>query len=154
MPIVETKKEDILTFPMQTIVIPVNTVGAMGAGLARVFKDRYPQYFVKYFEDCRAKRLKIGRSIVYPIYPIGKREQHQVLFFPTKQYWGHDSELVYIEKGLIDFKNRFGQMSVKSIAFPLIGCGKGNLDTASVLELMHTHLDPLPIPVKICLRHY
>lgn len=154
MAIVSIQKEDILTFPMQTIVIPVNTVGAMGAGLAYPFKEQYPEYFVKYFEDCRKGRLKVGNSIVYPLTPIGKKEKHQVLFFPTKKHWMHDSTLDIIEAGLKDLCSRYKQMGIKSLAVPMLGCGKGNQDGEVVMRLLKKYLDPLDIPVKICLRHY
>ena len=44
-------KGDIFQSKAQALVNPVNCVGAMGAGLARQFKNRYPELDRRYRHD-------------------------------------------------------------------------------------------------------
>jgi hypothetical protein len=47
---------DLFASPAHTLVNPVNTTGVIGAGLARAFRDRYPEMFCQYQELCRRGR--------------------------------------------------------------------------------------------------
>ena len=52
----------------------------MGAGLALAFKQRYPEMFAAYVEECRSGRLRIGRPWLY------RTGQPWMLNFPTKDH--------------------------------------------------------------------
>lgn len=147
----EWKKQDIRKFPAQTIICPVNCVGTMGNGLAAAIKDAFPMVYLEYREALRKKNLAIGKCHVWR---MDKRTDRQILLFATKQHWVDDSELEYIEKGLINIVDSYEAMGIKSLAIPPVGCGKGNLKFDDVNVLIEKYLDPLPIPVIRCLRHY
>ena len=51
---------NLLLSPAQTLVNTVNTVGVMGAGIAKEFKRYYPKMFVTYRKVCRAQLFEPG----------------------------------------------------------------------------------------------
>ena len=57
----------------------VNTVGAMGTGIALAFKKRFPEMFEDYAKRCEAGEIELGRPYVYKSL-VGP----WVLNFPTK----------------------------------------------------------------------
>lgn len=57
---------DIFSMDVEAIVNPVNCNGIMGAGLAKQFKERYPENFNKYVEKCKNGELFPGTLFIYP----------------------------------------------------------------------------------------
>ena len=137
---------NLFTSPAQVLVNTVNTVGVMGKGIAREFKRVYPDMFETYRRYCKEKELTIGRLYLH-------RTSHKwVLNFPTKSHWRSRSRLRYIELGLEAFRQTYVDMGIKSIAFPALGCGNGQLDyDRQVRPLMEEYLSSLSIPVFIYL---
>ncbi|HFU77379.1 macro domain-containing protein [Sulfurovum sp.] len=128
----------------QVLVNTVNTVGVMGKGLAKEFKRLYPDMFKSYQKFCEEGTLTVGKLQVY------KTPNKWVLNFPTKANWRNPSKLEYIEQGLQKFVANYERLGVKSIAFPMLGCGNGGLDWESeVMPLMEKYLAELPIDIYI-----
>jgi hypothetical protein len=48
--------------PAQTLVNTVNTVGVMGKGIAKSFREKYPAMFREYKKLCDTQQLHIGRA--------------------------------------------------------------------------------------------
>lgn len=133
---------DIFESSAQTIVNPVNTVGVMGAGLARAYKERYPKMFAKYKYACE-KGFSTGNLL------LSKEDDHWVLCFPTKSNWKNKSNLKYIEDGLRTFRNEYENQGITSAAFPMLGCGLGGLVWQQVKPLLEQYLGDLPIDILI-----
>ncbi len=127
--------------PAQTLVNTVNTVGAMGKGIALQFKEYFPEMFDEYHQLCLDGKLKIGTLHYF------QTRHKKILNFPTKQDWRRPSKLEYIEAGLDTFVRSYADAGVHSVAFPPLGCGNGELDYADVRPLMESYLRKLPIPV-------
>jgi O-acetyl-ADP-ribose deacetylase (regulator of RNase III) len=108
---------------LQTLVVPVNTVGVMGNGLALAFKNRYPGLFLSYWRACKDKRLKIGTLHVFQT-----DHDKKILCFPTKEDWRNPSKLEYIQLGLGALRDHHAELGIESLSFPMLGCGKGGLD--------------------------
>lgn len=126
------------------LVNTVNTVGVMGKGLAKEFKRIYPDMFESYQKFCEDGILTVGKLQVY------KTSNKWVLNFPTKANWRSPSKLEYIEQGLQKFVSNYDRLSVKSIAFPMLGCGNGGLSwEEEVKPLMEKYLKDLPIEIFI-----
>src|ERR671924_200654 len=102
---------DIFDSKAQVLVNPVNCKGRMGKGLALAFKQRYPDMFAAYQQDCRDGKLRIGRPTLY------KTSTPWILNFPTKDHWRDDSRMEYLEEGLQYFVAHYKQLGIKSIAF-------------------------------------
>jgi len=126
------------------LVNTVNTVGVMGKGLAKEFKRIYPDMFESYQQFCEDGTLVVGKLQVY------KTPNKWILNFPTKANWRSPSKLDYIEQGLKKFVEHYERLGIKSIAFPMLGCGNGGLSwEQEVKPLMEKYLKPLPIDIFI-----
>jgi O-acetyl-ADP-ribose deacetylase (regulator of RNase III) len=132
---------DLFASTAQTLVNPVNTVGVMGAGLARAFRDRYPEMFREYQDLCRAGRLSIGALHLW------RGSDRWVLNLPTKTSWRLPSTLADVEAGLSRFRRDYQALRITSVAFPALGCG--SLSWEAVRPLLDAYLQDLPIPVDI-----
>jgi O-acetyl-ADP-ribose deacetylase (regulator of RNase III) len=128
----------------QVLVNTVNTVGVMGKGLAKEFKRLYPEMFKTYQKFCEEGTLTVGKLQVY------KTPNKWILNFPTKANWRSPSKLEYIEQGLQKFVDNYERLGVKSVAFPMLGCGNGGLSWEDeVKPLMQKYLSDLPIEIFI-----
>lgn len=129
--------------PAQTIVNTVNTVGVMGKGIAKEFKRLYPSMFSEYAQFCSNQELTIGALHVW------RGANKWVLNFPTKTTWRKPSKLEYIERGLHTFRSHYATLGIRSISFPPLGCGNGELEWSEVKPLMIQYLHGLDIPVWV-----
>lgn len=133
--------------PAQTLVNTVNTVGVMGKGIAKVFRDRYPAMFAEYRKLCDRNELAVGNLYLW------KGDGRWVLNFPTKTTWRMPSKTEYIEKGLDTFVNNYEGMGIVSASFPPLGCGNGNLSWDDVRPLMEHYLSKINIPIYVHSLH-
>ncbi len=134
---------DLFESPAQTLINTVNTVGAMGKGIALSFKRHFPAMFKEYQLQCESGDAKIGKLLIH-------RTPHKwVLNFPTKEHWRQPSKLAYIRLGLQTFVESYEAARISSVAFPKLGCGNGELDWDDVKPLMEEYLKKLPIDVYI-----
>lgn len=139
---------DLFTAPAQTLVCPVNTVGAMGKGLALAFKNKYPGLEQLYQHACRNYVFSTKGLCC-----VGVGEGKRVLLFPTKYHWRNPSRLPIVDTSLRKLAEQYEALKITSLAIPMVGCGKetGRLNWVDVYPLIVEWLDPLPIPVHICL---
>lgn len=132
------------TSPAQTLVNTVNTVGVMGKGLAKEFRDLYLDMFAAYKARCEAGEFSPGALQLW-------RTPHKwVLNLPTKRHWRQKSRPDDIEAALRTFAATHASNGIASVAFPQLGCGNGGLEwERQVRPLMKRYLDPLPITVYV-----
>jgi len=136
---------DIFNFIVHAIVNPVNTVGVMGAGLAKQFADRYPQIIRPYRHACEAGLMTIGK-----VQWVNAGDKW-IVNFPTKTHWKYKSHYQDIVLGLADLSRN--PYLLDTIAIPALGCGLGGLDFAKVLPLIkavlrYSSFDQVYIVVK------
>lgn len=137
-------KQNIFNSPAQVIVNTVNTVGVMGKGIAKEYKDFYPDMFERYREFCEKEMFNIGQLWLY------KTQNKWILNFPTKKHWRNPSKIEYIEQGLKKFVETYEVQNIKSISFPQLGVGNGGLNWENeVKPLMEKYLSDLPIDIFI-----
>ena len=129
----------------KTIVCPVNTVGVMGNGLARAFRDRYPGLYDAYKKACANGVFQKQGYFVFKD-PDFKT---QILCFPTKRHWKNDSQLRWIRDGLAKLANTYKDHNITSIIFPPIGCGKGNLSWVDVKPLLIEELAMTDMDIRV-----
>jgi len=137
---------DIFSDEEAILIIPVNCVGVMGAGLAKEYKRKFPSQFKRYKEECDSGFLNIG----YPIIICYTREDANAIphiMFPTKFHWRDPSKLEYIESGLnylsrilkhFNCLNEINRMNV-----PALGCGLGGLNYGDVKSVIFNCLKEL-----------
>lgn len=118
-----------------TIGHGVNTKGVMGAGIAKKFKEKYPDNFKKYADACATQALKPGMS-------LGVVDNNNlVVNFASQREPGADATYEWLFESTLDGAMKARQLGQKTIAIPEIGCGIGGLvwyKAAAVLEAVET----------------
>lgn len=147
--IIYDEQRNLLDAEEQTLVNPCNTEGVAGAGLSLAFRDSYPCLFEEYREACRAEVFAKQGLFVYDHGPDRK-----ILCLPTKRQWRHPSRLEWIEEGLWYLARDYERYGITSLAIPEIGCGRGQLVWADVRPLIYQYLDPIALPVGICVSPF
>jgi len=140
------KKGDIFQSKVQTLVNTINCKGVMGAGLAKKFKQKFPEMFEDYKKRCTKKKVIVGQPYVWK---NPDPEGHWVLNFPTKDSWNKPSKLEWIIEGLEYFIKNYRKWQIKSIAFPALGCNLGGLSWLDVKPALEKYLSKVNIPVEI-----
>lgn len=125
----------------QALVNPVNCVGVMGSGLALAFKQRYRENFSAYVEACGRREVVLGRMFITRCPSLFS--DRYIINFPTKDHWRMPSRLCNIEAGLQDLRCVILRLSLRSIAIPALGCGRGGLAWEDVRPLIIGHLYPV-----------
>ncbi len=131
------------------IVIPVNTAGAAGKGLAKQAASRWPLWEHAYKQACEDGRLTIGTVVAHHI------PGHPVLVdFPTKRHWRERSTRGIIETGLTALSDwLLRHPEVHSIAIPALGCGLGGMTWEAVAPLLENFRRRSPAQVTIYPPH-
>ena len=135
--------KNIFNTECEVIVNAVNCVGIMGKGIALQVKTKYPEVFKRYKNICDKNMLKPG------LLQIVKTNDKTILNFPTKMHWKNNSKIEWVEEGLMKFVESYKERGIKSIAFPPLGCGNGNLNWEEVKLLMLKYLNNLDIKIEI-----
>jgi O-acetyl-ADP-ribose deacetylase (regulator of RNase III) len=138
---------DIFESGADALVNPVNCKGVSGAGLAKVFAQRFPLAQVEFENTARAGRLLPGTILVTPSYRAGAS---WIVFLPTKRDWRKSSIALDIEESLVCLRGWLVSMrGVRSVAVPALGCGLGGLDFNRVNKLVGRVLGPLDADVML-----
>lgn len=128
-------------YNLDAIVNPVNCVGVMGKGLALEFKNRFPDYYINYYYECKRGLLGLN-NILYCCIPkndlLMKKENnttsyyldsYYIFSFPTKYHWKDKSNLNQISKLISrDFIDLIYFLNIKKVGLPYLGCGLGEID--------------------------
>lgn len=129
------------------LVNTVNTVGVMGKGIARQFRQRFPANFFAYAQACKLGQVRTGRMFVTePGELIGPR---WVVNFPTKQHWRDPSRIEWVVDGLQDLRSFLVSNAVPSIALPALGAGLGGLPWSAVRGHIEAALGDLAVYVRV-----
>lgn len=134
---------DLFKSKAQTLVATVNCVGIMGKGIAKEFRQRFPDMYKAYFKACKRGELQSGRLFYY------KDLVSSILCFPTKDNWKGSSKYEFIEAGLKAIVENYQKWGIDSLALPPLGCGLGGLDWSKVKPLIVKHLAELPIDIEV-----
>lgn len=143
--IIFEKQGNLFDTTLQTLVCPVNTVGVMGKGLAKEFKDRYPRLLNAYRKACNSGVFHRQGYWVWTETPDNK-----VLCLPSKQHWRNPSKVQWIDRSLMMIAQSYQDHGITSMAITPVGCGEGGLDwKRQVRPLIYEHLGGIPLEVGI-----
>ena len=136
---------------LTTLVCPTNTLGRMGAGLAREFARRYRHGGLEdaYRTACQRGEVQPARVWLWspPWGLLGGPPL--VVCLPTKRDWRDPSRLDDVNDALDDLARRVPEWGICALAVPALGCGHGGLAWDQVEPLIRQHLGPLTIPVDV-----
>ena len=122
-----------------------NGANPMGAGIARVAAEKYPDLpnwygdrCKKYAEKTAVAPYREGRMFLFPTKPLDEEQPWMS--------WKNDACLALIQKSckqlvkLVDVMEERGDLLVQ-VALPLPGCGNGNLMPRQVMPILTDILD-------------
>lgn len=132
----EIKKGNLFATENTIIGHGVNIVGVMGAGIAKTFKDLYPDNFLLYKDLCKSNALKPGMVLVT------EEKGKTIVNIASQDYPGPCARLEWIKQGL----EKFYQLGYTSLTLPWIGCGIGGLNKKDV----ETILSESPLQIVVC----
>lgn len=125
----------------------VNCVGVMGAGVALLFKNKFPKMFKDYSNACSRGIVKPGKPHVW--YENDLFSKTTIINFPTKIHWKNPSKYEYIEKGLVWLKKYLSDKENSTITIPALGCGHGGLDWEIVKSMIVKYLGDLKTNILV-----
>ena len=134
---------DLFSSKAHTLVNPVNCVGVMGKGIAKGFRDRWPEMFFCYQAACQRGFLRPGR-----LFPWSDGER-LILNVPTKDHWRSMSTVEIVDGGLLAIRAVWRRLGVRSMAIPALGCGLGTLSWDVVRPLIEQRVGDLPFAVEV-----
>jgi O-acetyl-ADP-ribose deacetylase (regulator of RNase III) len=119
-----------------------NCQGSMGAGIARGFRERYPEMYEEYRRRCKAEPRQFNLGDAW----LWKAEgQPWVFNLGTQEgYWHARASYEAIEEALRAMRVQADRERVRSIAVPRIGAGYGGLSWRKVREVIEKVLGDWP----------
>lgn len=139
---------DLFSYPGDCRIITVNTVGVMGAGIAKTFRDTYPDVYWQYKKVCKEGYFHMGVPEL-----VTTEDGLRWLLFPTKAHWRDPSEYRYLEQGLGYLIQNIGEPGYVEpdwhLIFPPLGCGHGRLDFNIVKQILASFDGHIPNPITI-----
>ena len=123
---------DLFTTDLTVIGHGVNTVGVMGAGVARVVRYKFPETYKAYVKGCHLNIITPGVSMPGP-----KENGKIIMNIASQKLPGADAKLSWLATAVecaIDIcQNSF---NIHSMAIPQIGCGIGGLEWPDVEKIL------------------
>jgi len=138
---IEYIKGDLLQTEVRHLIHGCNARGAMGSGVAKAIRDKYPQAYQDYSDTYDNYGLDLG-SIVVSVQDDGKVIHNAI----TQKDYGRDPSRVYVSYWAIaEVFRKINQWGIKEIAMPKIGSGLANGDW-NVIEAIieNTMIDTKP----------
>jgi O-acetyl-ADP-ribose deacetylase (regulator of RNase III) len=113
-----------------------NCKGAMGAGVAKGFRERYPDMYQEYRRQCKAqpREFNLGDSFLWKdndkpwVFNLGTQED----------YWHNRATCQAIERALETMKRQADEQGIQSIAMPRIGASYGGLSWKKVQPIIES----------------
>lgn len=119
---------DIFTTELPVIGHGVNTVGVMGAGIAKTVRTLYPSVYNRYRALCDAGNFPGGVCIVYGAEEWEGEGQRYIANISSQITPGSNATLELLAPGLEMAMDRVSNAGLPGIALPRIGAGIGGLD--------------------------
>lgn len=129
-----SKQKNMFQTDVQTLVNPVDLMGAMELEVSLPFKKYYPEMFNKYRKFCLAGLFKEGSLMHYNV-----SEKHIVLNFPVTVHCGkgyYDGSYELVEKGLINLRDTYKDRGIFQIGFSPMGSNEIGLDEERIMSMI------------------
>jgi len=136
---------DLFTTDARAIGHGVNTHGVMGAGIAKTFKQRYPEMFKVYRRHCEIQALRPGMSMSWSGMPnVGEHDAKWVFNMASQENPGPDAKYTWLFTAAAESARIAGGTGLDRIAIPEIGCGIGGLEWRTVKRLLEIIENDIP----------
>ena len=131
---------DIFESGAEAIVNTVNVQGESKGGLAKVFKERFPENYREYVSACKDGTLTMGKVLVTE----GGGASRYIINFPTVRESGGAAHLMDIEMGMDALVNAVIEHQIQSVALPALGAGVGLLEFDDVRDVVKNSTEHIP----------
>lgn len=122
----EIIKGDLFDAPEPALAHGCNTQGLMGAGIAKVFANKYPEMYRHYVGLCAMRLFSVGSVLTW-------HAPDRIVFnLGTQINPGADARLFAIHIALSNMAGLAVDMELSSVGIPMIGCGIGGLTWGDV----------------------
>jgi len=111
----------------------------MGAGIAKSFKERYPEMFEEYRRLCKSEPRQFNLGDVFLWVEDGKPSVFNL--GTQEQFWHARASYEAIETALGRMRQRADEEGIKEIAIPQIGTGYGGLSWKKVRNIIERVFD-------------
>jgi O-acetyl-ADP-ribose deacetylase (regulator of RNase III) len=111
-----------------------NCQGSMGAGIAKTFRERYPEMFDEYRRRCKSEPRQFNLGDCW----LWKADKHPWVFNLATQerYWRARASYEAIETALQSMRQQADAEGLTRIAMPRIGVGYGGLSWKKVRAIV------------------
>lgn len=141
------KTGDLFTSEADAFAHGCNTLGKMGAGIAKEFKARYFDMFKEYRKLCGDGSFNVGEGYIY------KTTDNKYIFNLATQGSFAGATTDNISACFIWMKNKLESLNVTRLAMPRIGCGLGGLNWDNqVLPLLEDILGEEELIIEVWIR--
>jgi len=123
-------KGSLFDSPTKVIAHGANTLGIMGAGIARSIKAIYPNNFKTYNEKCLKGEFKLGDVLLV------EDNKRIVANLGTQNELGAHASLQAVKLSFVLLMEELQKLGLKEVAIPKIGCGIGGLEWKDVREIV------------------
>lgn len=124
-------KGDIFNYPgLDAISHGCNCAGAMGRGIAKEFKKRYPQMYVAYREKCKKGEFNLGDIFIW------EEKDIKIFNLGTQETWKTKAILSAIEESVEKMCNLAIKLKINKIGIPRMGAGLGGLEWSDVKKTL------------------
>ena len=125
------KTGDIFTTEALAIGHGINTQGLMGAGIAVQFRDRFPEMYEHYANECAQSNLFPGDIMPYEV-----KEGRWVYNMASQELPGKNASYEWLYTSAVKALNHAHSVGIDTIAIPRIGCGIGGLSWGLVNQFL------------------
>jgi O-acetyl-ADP-ribose deacetylase (regulator of RNase III) len=134
---------DLLTSGLPAIGHGCNCRGSMGAGIARQFRNRFPDMYAAYADRCRAGTFKPGDVFVWATANV------VVYNLATQLEPGRDARLDAIHNSVTAALADAAARRLPRLGVPRLGSGIGGLDWNDVAEVLHAAAVASPVELVV-----
>ena len=126
------RRGDLFTTDAACIGHGVNCRGVMGAGIAKAFREKYPENYKAYKRACREGILGAGDVFPWAFNDDGKF----ILNIASQVEPGANARYEWLFNGALEAAQICKGIGHDRLAIPLIGCGIGGLEWPQVEVLL------------------
>lgn len=128
---IEHRTGDLFASDITALAHGCNCAGAMGAGIAVQFRQRFPKMYREYKNRCLGGLFKPGDVFVWDEDP-----PFVVFNLGTQAHWRTTAKLDWIKASIMNMLIQAGRRGICQIGMPRIGAGLGGLAWSEVEQVL------------------
>jgi O-acetyl-ADP-ribose deacetylase (regulator of RNase III) len=136
--------ENNTTIKVVNLAHGINVHGAMGKGIAVLFKQKFPDMYAEYKTLCKNNKIKPGDCWVYSKF-IHNETQGKILYnifnLAIKDHWSQPATYDNLDTSIKNLNKNLIKMDLLEVAMPWVGCGLGELKKEKTEEVVKNNIE-------------